>query len=987
MSSTKQLPVPPPKPPRSSFITTTTTTPLVNNNSETITTNTVTDSPTIATTNNSRTTTTTSSSRSYTLRPNASPPTALINSLNNNKNTNSSPSSASSSPTTNNVAGGNNSPSSPGGSRKPPPPLPPRPTVRSKTIASVNSPSERSTGGVIQFASVVGGNNNLSGGGRSSVGGQVDDVTSGSSLSINVGKGISNNSNNSTSSFVKSTLNIGSKLFSNGKSKEKAQSPQVLTILHKIPPPKPTEPTTSSATTPVSTPTSEPKSEEKKDDENDIATKSTHAFKLDLDRVLTPTQEEPNNPPSSAHSEKLSTCDESDDEEEEEEEEGSIKSFNRSGKSAPPPIPQKKIKTAEEKEIERRELRWEVIAEISKTEENYVEGMNHLERFYIKPLRALGNATQVSGSKQIITQKDLSFIFDKMTVIKSVNEGFLKQWKTLDVTFETQDDTSKSIGLFFKRTMPMFKVYTDYVNNYNNIASKVKDMMKENPGFDSYMNEMERNARKQGKVGFFSYMIQPVQRLPRYTLLLNELLKHTPETHYDFKNINEALELSKQVSSHVNSAMNVVQNQMKMNEIDTTIGKLHENIGGSIIKPSRCFVMEGEDFLVSEIVLGRKIKKGDKRTLILLNDMVLIAKKGKYSCHINFKNEMNVEYFKYPWIYFDLDYDKQSFEIVTEDVTYLITCPTAIACNEWIDKLSQNTSCNAGPVKELRANKLVHTRVKKIFNEQNVYIIDFENSEYYMCYSQRDKVTIKIPKKDAVVRDIVPEDEITFGSLALDDDASCDDSKTTASSDTADTASSQMVDGNRMSRSTSISDLSTISEDGSSLKSPRSARGFNPLKALNMDLKIFNGKKQSPSNSKNNLSSEDKVKNIHSSLSEIASAGEMMPPSNRLSLQNDQHTKTSPFLNKNRQSLSAFEQANSGENSPANPEEFMGNQIARRTSDFQQTIEERKKTLIRREAPPIPQGNNTTATQQQKAPWLAELESKRMAKVSKQEEQ
>lgn len=155
-------------------------------------------------------------------------------------------------------------------------------------------------------------------------------------------------------------------------------------------------------------------------------------------------------------------------------------------KLPPPPPPRKKVKTEEEKELERKELRWEVIAEIIKTEENYVEGLNHLERFYIKPLRALGSDTQ--HIKPVITQKDLSYIFDKMTVIKSVNEGFLKQLKMLDLSFETQDDPTKSIGLFFKRTLPMFKVYTDYVNNYNSIAARVKDMMKENPSFDSYMN-------------------------------------------------------------------------------------------------------------------------------------------------------------------------------------------------------------------------------------------------------------------------------------------------------------------------------------------------------------------------------------------------------------------------------------------------------------------------------------------------------------------
>jgi len=42
---------------------------------------------------------------------------------------------------------------------------------------------------------------------------------------------------------------------------------------------------------------------------------------------------------------------------------------------------------------------------------------------------------------------------------------------------------------------------------------------------------MERNARKQGKVGFFSYMIQPVQRLPVRIIVNNYSDRVTIEIH------------------------------------------------------------------------------------------------------------------------------------------------------------------------------------------------------------------------------------------------------------------------------------------------------------------------------------------------------------------------------------------------------------------------------------------------------------------------
>jgi len=45
----------------------------------------------------------------------------------------------------------------------------------------------------------------------------------------------------------------------------------------------------------------------------------------------------------------------------------------------------------------------------------------------------------------------------------------------------------------------------------------------------------------------------PVQRLPRYVLLLEELLRKTPGTHPDFTNIKDAIDSVKTVSQQVNS--------------------------------------------------------------------------------------------------------------------------------------------------------------------------------------------------------------------------------------------------------------------------------------------------------------------------------------------------------------------------------------------------------------------------------------------------
>ena len=51
---------------------------------------------------------------------------------------------------------------------------------------------------------------------------------------------------------------------------------------------------------------------------------------------------------------------------------------------------------------------------------------------------------------------------------------------------------------------------------------------------------------------FIDYLIKPVQRLPKYVLLLRELKKNTPSDHADYVHVVNAIEKFDEVCSHNN---------------------------------------------------------------------------------------------------------------------------------------------------------------------------------------------------------------------------------------------------------------------------------------------------------------------------------------------------------------------------------------------------------------------------------------------------
>lgn len=86
------------------------------------------------------------------------------------------------------------------------------------------------------------------------------------------------------------------------------------------------------------------------------------------------------------------------------------------------------------------------------------------------------------------------------------------------------------------------------MNSYEH-AMSVLALCRAKKSFDSWLKKAETAA---GKHDIASYLIVPIQRLPRYVLLLQDLISLTEETHIDYQHLCEALTSTKQVAEYVN---------------------------------------------------------------------------------------------------------------------------------------------------------------------------------------------------------------------------------------------------------------------------------------------------------------------------------------------------------------------------------------------------------------------------------------------------
>jgi len=173
---------------------------------------------------------------------------------------------------------------------------------------------------------------------------------------------------------------------------------------------------------------------------------------------------------------------------------------------------------------------------------SYVGGLKQLIWKFFKPL---SNST--TTRKPMVNQTELKTIFSNIEVIYNYNsvlleglENRLKSWSS-----------SQRIGDIFIRMTDYLRCYVEYVNNYQHALDLLNRLRKERPGLHNFLRKQE-TSKECRSLPLDGFLITPVQRIPRYELLLRDMLKHTWSTHVDFQDLTTALQKVKETNSFIN---------------------------------------------------------------------------------------------------------------------------------------------------------------------------------------------------------------------------------------------------------------------------------------------------------------------------------------------------------------------------------------------------------------------------------------------------
>ncbi|KAF9124881.1 hypothetical protein BGW39_007840 [Mortierella sp. 14UC] len=172
-------------------------------------------------------------------------------------------------------------------------------------------------------------------------------------------------------------------------------------------------------------------------------------------------------------------------------------------------------------------------------------------------------------------------------------------------------DADWSVGDIFIEIAPFLKMYSNYVKTYTSALTHINDCMNRNDRFTEFLKSTARRPECKN-LDFQSYLMLPVQRIPRYRMLLESLLRHTPEDHPDHRKLQTAFESMEQTANFVNETIRQHEMFGEMVGLRSKITGMNE----PLIIPGRVMLKRGNVWKVCR-------RNVQLRMIILFSDCIV----------------------------------------------------------------------------------------------------------------------------------------------------------------------------------------------------------------------------------------------------------------------------------------------------------------------------------------------------------------------------
>ncbi|KAI7904576.1 uncharacterized protein BX663DRAFT_502848 [Cokeromyces recurvatus] len=185
-----------------------------------------------------------------------------------------------------------------------------------------------------------------------------------------------------------------------------------------------------------------------------------------------------------------------------------------------------------ERNDEKRQFR---IQEFIKTEQSYVDTLKTVVKYVVNPLRI-----NMHQKNSILNTFKCQKIFLNIDQIMQVNRDFLSDLLTMK--------KSSNFGDLCKKHINKFECYRKYLLEQAEAQKLHANEYKTNQNYKRFISKVKEVPEFKRK-RLQDILVEPVQRISRYSMMLRDILQLTPEEHPEFRGLKAACEKASEIAT------------------------------------------------------------------------------------------------------------------------------------------------------------------------------------------------------------------------------------------------------------------------------------------------------------------------------------------------------------------------------------------------------------------------------------------------------
>ncbi|KAH3757757.1 protein ECT2 [Pelomyxa schiedti] len=256
-----------------------------------------------------------------------------------------------------------------------------------------------------------------------------------------------------------------------------------------------------------------------------------------------------------------------------------------------------------------------VVQELIGTEQSYVNNLHTVMEEYINPLKV--------AEPPILSEGELNQVFGNLPKIYDTNSAFLDL--LLKEFSDWQHVSRKLVDVFCSPQMTAMKSYLPYILNYDASLAALAQLNSSNEAFVAYCKQC---IPKTGGRSLGDFLIQPVQRLPRYLLLLQDYIRTRGANTKYSEQLRGALETVRELTTVFNETKRHLEHMARMAQLTYSLtGDLKKQIAWhtdlQVIKEGPVEAKKGVNYCVLLTQCMLLVKKKHKTDELKIRSLIM----------------------------------------------------------------------------------------------------------------------------------------------------------------------------------------------------------------------------------------------------------------------------------------------------------------------------------------------------------------------------